>query len=99
MTSSGTYNFSPSNGELVLSAFERVQVRAPELRQEHMFTARRELNYMFAAWSNKSPNLWEVVRTQVTLAQGVATIPIPPQTIMLLDASIVLNFGTANESR
>ncbi len=99
MTSSGTYSFSPSNGELVLSAFERVQIRAPELRQEHMFSARRELNFMFADWSNETPNLWEVIRTQTTLTAGTATYAISPQTIMILDASIVLNIGTASESR
>jgi len=99
MTSSGTYSFAPSNGELVLSAFERVQIRAPEIRQEHMFSARRELNYMFASWANMTPNLWEVTRTQTTLVAGTATYPIVPQTIMILDASIVLNFGTLNESR
>ena len=36
MTSSGTYAFSPSNGEIVLAAFERIQVRVPDIRQEHM---------------------------------------------------------------
>jgi hypothetical protein len=99
MTSSGTYSFSPSNGELVLSAFERVQIRAPELRQEHMFSARRELNFMFASFSNFSPNLWEVTRTQLVLTPGTATYPVAPQTIMILDGSIVINFGTANETR
>jgi hypothetical protein len=99
MTSSGTYAFSPSNGELVLAAFERVQIRAPGLRQEHMQSARRELNFLFAAWSNFTPNLWEVVRTQTVLTPGQATYSIPPQTVMILDASIVLNYGTAQESR
>jgi hypothetical protein len=99
MTSSGTFSFAPTNGELVLSAFERVQVRAPELRQEHMFSARRELNFLFGQWANQQVNLWKVVRTQTTLTQGTATYSITPQTVMVLDASIVLNFGTANESR
>jgi hypothetical protein len=99
MASSGTYTYSPSNGELVLAAFERVYIRAPELRQEHMLTARRELNLLFVEWSNRQVNLWSVVRTQTTLAQGVATINLPSQTVLVLDASIVLNFGQQNESR
>jgi hypothetical protein len=99
MTSSGTYAFTVTNGEAVLAAFERVQVRAPSLRAEHMVTARRELNLLFASWSNKSPNLWEVIRTQTTLTQGTATYAIPAKTVMILDASIVLNFGQADESR
>ena len=99
MTSSGTYAFSPSNGELVLAAFERIQIRAPSLRQEHMLTARRELNFLFAQMSNKSPNLWEVIRTQTTLVQGTATYSVDAKTIMILDASIVLSYGTTSESR
>ena len=99
MASSGTYSFSASNGECVLAAFERVYIRAPELRQEHMLTARRELNLLFVEWSNRQPNLWSVVRTQVALTPGVATINLPIQTVLVLDASIVLNFGSSNESR
>ena len=99
MTSSGTYAFSPSNGEIVLAAFERIQIRAPSIRQEHMFSAHREINFMFSQWSNKQPNLWEVIRTQTTLVPGVATISLPAKTVMVLDASVVLNFGSINESR
>jgi hypothetical protein len=74
-------------------------VRAPELRQEHMLSARRELNFLFSEWSNKQVNLWEVIRTQTTLTTSTPTYSIPAKTIMILDASIVLNFGTTSESR
>jgi endonuclease YncB( thermonuclease family) len=99
MTSSGTYDFAPSNGELVLSAYERIQIRAPALRQEHMLSARREVNYMFGEWANRGVNLWEVLRTQTTLTAGTASYSISGKTIMILDASVVLNFGQADESR
>ncbi len=99
MASSGTFDFSPSNGELVLAAYERIQIRTPELRQEHMLSARRELNFLFSEWSNTSPLLWEVIRTQTTLTAGTAEYDVDPKTIMILDASIVLNFGDSNESR
>lgn len=99
MASSGTFIFSPSNGECVLAAFERVYIRAPEIRQEHMLTARREINLLFVEWSNRQVNLWSVVRNQVVLTPGVATINLPLQTVLILDASVVLNFGTSQESR
>ena len=99
MTSSGTYNFSLSNAQIIQLAFDRAQVRVPELRDEHMVNAARELNLMFVQWSNKQPNLWEVVRTQTTLTAGTATITLTPQTVLVLDASIVLNYGTQSESR
>lgn len=99
MSSSGTFAFSPSNGEVVLAAYERLQIYAPSIRQEHMAAARRELNFLFASWSNKTPNLWEVIRTQATLTAGVSTINIAAKNVTILDASIVLNYGQSNESR
>lgn len=98
MASSGTYSFSPGNGELVLAAFERIQVRAPEIRQEHMLSARRELNFLFAEWSNASPNLWEVVLRTTSLTQGTTTYAVNPNTIMILDAVLTLNNGNANQT-
>lgn len=99
MTSSGTYAFSPSNGELVLAAYERIQIRTPSIRQEHMLSARRELNFMFGSWSNRGVNLWEVIRTQTTLTSGTASYSVAGKTIMILDASIALNYGDSDESR
>jgi len=98
MTSSGTYAFSPSNGELVLAAYERIQIRAPAIRQEHMLSARRELNFLFSQWSNASPNLWEIPLVSQTLTPGTATYSVNANTIMILDAVITLNQGSANQS-
>ena len=99
MTSSGTYAFAPSNGEIVLAAYERIDIRAPSLRAEHMQSARREINFLFSQWSNQGVNLWEVVRTQTTLVSGTATYSLTPQTVLILDGSVVLNYGLQNESR
>jgi hypothetical protein len=99
MASSGTFTFSPSNGEIVLAAYERVDVRSPAIRAEHMSSARRETNLMFSEWSNRGVTLWTLARTQTTLTQGTATYSVNANTIMILDSSIVLNFGQANESR
>src|SRR5215831_16926590 len=98
MTSSGTYNYSLSNGEAVLAAFERAQVRAPELRQEHMLTARRELNDLFVELSNRQVNLWKVELISQTLTQGTATYTIPARVVMILDAYRSLNYGTTSQT-
>ena len=104
MTSSGTFSYSLSNGEAVLAAYERIQIRAPALRQEHMLTARRELNDLFVELSNRQVNLWSVVSpsstdgTSITLTQGTATYSITPQTVMILDAYVSLNNGTSNQT-
>lgn len=98
MTSSGTFSFSLNNGEAVLAAFERCQVRTPSLRQEHFITARRELNFLLSEWSNKQVNLWEVILVSQSLNQGTATYSVNPNVVMILDAYITLNQGTTNQT-
>jgi hypothetical protein len=96
--SSGTYNYSLSNAEAVLAAFERVQIRAPEIRQEHMLTARRELNDLFVELSNRQVNLWSVQQLSINLVQGTATYSIPSNVVMILDAYRTLNNGTTSQT-
>lgn len=98
MASSGTYNYSLSNGEAVLAAYERVQIRAPELRQEHMLTARREINDLFVELSNRQVNLWKVQLNTISLVQGTPTYSIPSNVVMILDAYRALNYGTSNQT-
>jgi hypothetical protein len=64
-----------------------------------MLSARRELNFLFARWSNLGPNLWEITRTQTTLTEGTASYSVDSNTIVILDGTIVLNFGQSDESR
>ena len=64
-----------------------------------MLSASKELNFLLSELANRQPNLWEVVRTQTLLVAVVATITLPTRTVLVLDASVVLNFGLPNESR
>lgn len=98
MTSSNTYNFLPTNGELVLHAYDRIQVRLPELRQNHMRSGFRELNLAMVQFSNLQPNLWKVVLNTINLVQGTATYSIPPNVVMILDAYRSINTGTSNQT-
>lgn len=86
MTSSGTYDFSISNGEMVLAAFERIKIFPPSLLQHHMVTARRELNFLLAEAANKQVNLWKVDQVTTTLVSGTETYSVDPSTVMILDA-------------
>ena len=98
MTSSGTYNFSMSNGEAVLAAYERIRIRSPSIRQEHMLTARRETNLLFSDWSNKTPNLWTVELISITLVDGIASYSVPARVVMVLDAYLRLNDGESDQT-
>jgi hypothetical protein len=98
MTSSGTYAYSLSNGEAVLAAYERVHIRAPAIRQEHMLTARRELNLLFSELSNRGVNLWKVEQLSVDMVSGTPSYDIPGRVVMILDAYISLNNGTTEQT-
>lgn len=93
MTSSGTYDFSPSIGQCVLSAYERIQVYAPSILQKHMNTARMESNLQMVHFSNLQPNLWKVELISVTMVNGTAVYNIPSRVVMILDAWITTNQG------
>lgn len=98
MTSSGTYNYSLSNGEAVLAAYERCELRLPSLRQEHMLTARRELNLLFVELANRQVNLWKVEQLSIDMVEGTVTYDVPGRVVMILDAYISLNDGEDDQS-
>lgn len=98
MTSSGTYDYSLSNGEAVLAAYGRCMIHPPSIRQEHMLTARRELNLLFVELANRQVNLWSVVQNSINLGQGTATYSVPARTVMILDAYLTLNNATVDQS-
>ena len=86
MTSSGTYTFNPSLGDLTLYAFNLAQIRPTELLQEHLAYARTAANMVCVDWSNKGVNLWKVDGPVVVpLVQGQATYAVDPSTVVMLD--------------
>ena len=97
MTTSGTYTFNPSLGEIVLNAYARCGVRRTAIMQEHMTDARFETNLMLASWANQGVNLWEVVLISVPLIQGQTTYTVPAKVVMILDAVIQQNTGTSSQ--
>lgn len=88
---SNQFNYAPSNSEIVLQAFGRLQIRPSEITQAHMFTARMGLNEILSEWSNLTPNLWEVGLQSMPLTQGQATYSTPAETVMILD--LYLEYG------
>lgn len=98
MTTSGSYTFNPSLGELVLNAFARIQVLRSQLTQDHMVNSRLESNLLQQEWNNKGVNLWTVDKIVVPLVAAQTTYTVPPETVMILDAFIRQNAGSASES-
>ena len=99
MTTSGTYNFSPSLGELVLYSYNLVGVRPAALLQEHFESARMATNMMLSRWSSQGVNLWCVDMEIVPLVQGTTTYSVPSDTIVMLDAYISTTTGSSTIDR
>ena len=88
MTSSGTYNFQPSNADVLFEAFERCDKPAAGLTAPMLVSARRSLNLLLSEWSNKVPLFWEISLQTITLVQGVASYTLPASTAAILDVYI-----------
>lgn len=95
MSTSGTYTFNPSLGELTLYAYNLIGVRNTALLQEHMEAARMSSNMMLSRWSNQGVNLWAVDLITVPLVQGQATYSVPSNTVVMLDAYMTIDNGSA----
>jgi len=94
MTTSGTYNFNPSLGEITLYAFNLCGLRNTSLLQEHMESARMAANMVAASFSNRGVNLWKVDLVTVPLVQGTSTYSVDPSTVMILDGYVTTGSGT-----
>lgn len=93
MATSGTYTFNPSLGEITLYAYNLIGVRNTAVLQEHMEAARMASNMMLSRWSNQGVNLWAVDLVTVPLVQGQATYSVPSNTVVMLDAYMVIDNG------
>jgi hypothetical protein len=94
MTTSGTYSYNPSLGEVTLYAYNLIGIRNTSLLQEHMEAARMAANMMLGRWSSEGVNLWTVDLQTVTLVQGTSTYTVPDNTITMLDAYVTTGTGT-----
>lgn len=99
MATSNSYTFDPSLGELVVHAFNMIEVRPTALTQEHMQSARMASNLLLSSWSNQGVNLWAVDLITTNLTAGVATYPVDANTVMILDAYITIDPATSNTDR
>jgi|TARA_R110002012_G_scaffold121206_2_gene270581 hypothetical protein len=86
MATSGTRDFSLNAATAIEEAFELAGL---EYRTGYDgVTARRSMNIMFADWSNRGIQLWEVEQVSLTLTQGQVAYDLNEYDIDILDAII-----------
>lgn len=93
MSTSGTYNFNPSLGEITLYAYNLCGLRNTSLLQEHMEASRMAANMLCSSWSNRGVNLWAVDLVTVPLVAAQSTYNVDLNTVMILDAYMQIDNG------
>lgn len=96
MTTSSTYNFSPSVGEFTLNAFARLGIRRPEITQGHLADAAMEANLLQVEWSSRQPNLWTAELYDVPLVAGTASYTLPTRMISPMAVFMTVDQGSGN---
>jgi hypothetical protein len=86
MATSGTRTFSLDVATAIEEAYELAGLEART--SYDAVTARRSLNIMFADWSNRGIQMWEVVKVEQTLTEGTNEYTIYDYDIDILDAYI-----------
>ena len=86
MATSGTRAFSLDVATAIEEAYELAGLEART--SYDAVTARRSLNIMFADWSNRGIQMWEVAKTEVTLTEGDNDISTNAYDIDILDAYV-----------
>lgn len=86
---SGTYGFAPDIATLVEEAYSRIQIYAPEMTIEHIYSARVSLGLMQMDLSgNRGPNLFLIDQLAIPLVPAEVVFTLPANTIDLLDCYV-----------
>lgn len=86
MATSGTRTFTLTAADAIEEAYELAGL---EYRTGYDgVTARRSMNIMFADWSNRGIQIWEVEQVSLDLVQGTTTYDLNQYDIDVLDAVI-----------
>lgn len=97
MATSGTTNFNLDIIDIIEEAYEMVGI---EMRGGYdMRTARRSLDLLMREWGNRGINFWTVKENVLAVTAGDTTIPLPADTIDILDAVWRTGSGTSQNDR
>tara|TARA_R110000744_G_scaffold118408_1_gene221150 strand:- start:1718 stop:2389 length:672 start_codon:yes stop_codon:yes gene_type:complete len=91
MATSGTRAFSLDVATAVEEAYELAGLEART--SYDAITARRSMNIMFADWSNRGIQMWEVSKVELTLTEGTNEYAINSYDIDVFDAYIERTVG------
>lgn len=91
MAISGTFNFDPSLGNIVIGAFARCGLRRTELTSQHMQDAYFEANMVQSELQGDGIQTWQVSLEKIDIIAGKGTYNLPKKTVFVLDVYIRQN--------
>ena len=99
MTSSGTYDFSLSNADIIEDAFARLNIRRTALLTEHLNDGWKALNLALVKFDNLQPNLWKSETETISLTESTATYEMFDYDVNILSCFIRTGSGTSQNDR
>lgn len=89
MTSSNTYNYSPSAANIVVNAYAMIQIRRTELTTFQLQDAADAANMLMVDFSNRNPYRWLMETQTVPLTLGGDVYTLTNRTLAIASASVV----------
>jgi len=99
MTTTGTYSFAPSAADIVLNAFGMIQIRRPEITQQHLEDAYMAANMLMVDFSNRNPQRWGMETQSQVLSEQTATYELTARTLAIAIAYIDTTQNDVTTSR
>jgi hypothetical protein len=99
MTSTGTYAFNPSAGDIVLNAYSMIQIRRTEMTTQHLQDAYMASNLLMVDITNRNPLRWGLETQTVPLVLNTQTYTLSNRTIAIPVAYITTTVGSQTIDR
>ena len=94
-----TYAFNPSAADIILNAFDMLQIRATELTTQHLERAALQANLLMVDISNRNPHQWTLEAVTQTLIASQATYTLPARTLAVVVATLTIGAGGTARDR
>lgn len=87
-TTVGDAFFNIKIAELIIDAYQRIQIDETGLNAMHMASARRSINLLYSLWSSKNLNLWTVEQDFLDLTTNQFNYSLPVDTVDVIQCTL-----------
>lgn len=87
-TTIGDSFFNVRLADLIIDAYQRIQLDETGLNAMHMASARRSINLLYSLWSSKNLNLWTVEQNFLDLVTNQFNYALPVDTVDVIQCTL-----------